>query len=258
MKKNNSGYSVILAILMTGFMIILTSWIFLLVLGENKDTKAMEKYLKSSDAAEGSLELAMLKSKQYNYSKDDELTSSDSLAKVFYGDENKDALMTYSLEGISSQVVDKTLSNGEFDIVPLFWYDKNGAYSQVRNLLLTWLNSDVVWNIVGENSGMSGTGSFSNVTKWNYKTLQSGNIAFERKTVWDFLASSTQNYLILHNLSGNNVTYNLKSLNDGEFLTKDISHIIASGEVAWYKQNLQVNIHSSEYLNLLKYSIYSK
>jgi hypothetical protein len=47
MKNNKSGYSVILSILMVGFMLVLTSGVFMLVLSENKDTKAMEYYLKA-------------------------------------------------------------------------------------------------------------------------------------------------------------------------------------------------------------------
>lgn len=258
MRKNNNGYSVILAILMTWFMIVLTSGIFLLVLGENKDTKGMEKYLKSMDAAEWSLELAMLKSKEYNYSRDFTLSKNDALAKVFYGEPQKDAVMSYNLNGISSDVVDKTLANGEFDIIPLFWYTGNGDYTKVKNITITGLNSDVIWNIVGQDSGISGVGNFDNYTYGNYKTISWDNIAFEKTRIGDFLNSSENNYLIINNLSGNNITYNLKSLNPWEFLTKDVSEIIASGQLWDYKQNLKVSINSSKYLNLLKYSIYSK
>lgn len=261
MKKNKSWYSVILAILMTGFMIVLTSWIFLLVLWENKDTKAMENYLKSLEWAEWSLELGMLNSKEHNYSHDFKLIPSNNLSKVLFDsswNEKKDVVITYDLNGITSDIIDKTLANGEFDIIPLFWYASDGVYSKVTNISMTGLNADVVWNIVGENEWISWLGNFTNTTLANYKTISGNDVSFTNKRIWNFLTTSDKNYLIIHNTSGISVTYNLKSLNTWEYLTKDISQIVASGEAGGYKQNLRVNINSSKYLNLLKYSIYSK
>ncbi|MDD5769509.1 MAG: hypothetical protein PHE25_00930 [Candidatus Gracilibacteria bacterium] len=264
MKKdiNNSGFSIILAITMTGFMIVLTAGIFLLVLSENKDTKSIENYFKSSQGAEGSLELAMLKAKQYNYSYDEKLISSNSLSKILCKDitncyENKDELITYNLSSISSQIVDKKIELGNFDIIPLFSYDQNGVYKKVKNITITGLNNNIIWNIVGKDSGISGIGDFINTTEGNYKTISGLDISYNKKTIGEFLNFSDYNYLILHNLSNGEITYTLKSLNSGEFLTKDTSQIIATGEVGGFKQNLIVNINSSKYLNLLKYSIFS-
>ena len=86
MKKYNKKwwYSIIMAILMVWFMLVLTSWVFWLILWESKDTKTMEYYLKSYQAAEWWIELALLKAKDSNYSLDETITKNDSISKIFW------------------------------------------------------------------------------------------------------------------------------------------------------------------------------
>jgi len=260
-KSNNSWYSVILAILMVWFMLVLSSWIFLLIMQESKDTKAMEYYLKAFAWAEWSLELAMLKAKKYNYSYDEKLQNNSSLSKVLYGSweykKTKDVTISYDLSSISNEIKDKNLKSAEFDIIPLFHYDINGNYKKVTNITISWLNADIVWNIIWEREWISWIWNFSNTSNWNLKTISSWVVSFSSKSIWDFLQTSEKNYLILHNTSPNNITYTLNSLVEWEFLTKEITQIIWSWEVWGYKQNLRVNINNSKYLNLLKYSIFS-
>lgn len=260
--KNNSWFSVILAILMTWFMVVLTTWVFLLVLDENKDTKDMEYYFKSLEWAEGWLELAMLKSKQYNYSYDEKLDVLNPISKVLFDNQNqfnkkKDVLITYDISSKSSEITDKKIDVWNFEIIPLFYYNNFWIYSKVKNISITWLNPDVVWNIVWKNSWISWVWDFTNTSEWNYKTISWSNVSFEKKSIWDFLALEDYNYLIIHNMSSWEVSYNLKSLNPWEYFTKDKLLIVSSWEVWWFKQNLRITINASEYLNLLKYSIFS-
>jgi hypothetical protein len=166
-------------------------------------------------------------------------------------------ILTYDLVATWTWVIDKKLASGEFDIFPLFSYN-NWVYKKVNDISITWLNNDIVWNIVWNARWISGVWNFTNATTWNLKTLwPSWNIAFEEKSIPDFLNGSENNYLIIHNVSSSDITYSLQSLIPWEYLTKDISTIIASWEVGEYKQNLQNTIKSSQYLNLLKYSIFS-
>lgn len=260
--KNNSWFSIILAMLMTWFMVVLTTWIFLLVLAENKDTKSMEYYFKSSEWAEGWLELAMLKLKQYNYSYDEKVDSSNNLSKVIFQNQNsfnknKDVLVTYDISWVTSEIIDKKVEVWGFEIIPLFSYNNEWIYSKVKNISITWLNTDVVWNIVWKNSWISWVWNFISTTEGNYKTILWNNVSYEKKSIWDFLALEDNNYLIIHNVSSWDISYTLKSLNPWEYLTKDKSLIVSSWEIWWYKQNLRVTIDASEYLNLLKYSIFS-
>lgn len=265
MKKDKKWFSVILAILMTWFMIIVTSWVFLLVLWENKDTKSMEYYYKSLEWANWSLELALLKAKKYNYSFDETLDNSSNFSKILYWNSNvpnykENVKISYNISSISNEIIDKNLSSWDFDIIPLFFYDNNWIYKKVRNLNLswTWLNSNFVWNIVWNNNWISWVWTFSNSTNWNFKTINWNNVSFQNKSVSDFLSSSEYNYLILQNLSLSQLPYNLKSLNSWEYLTKDKTKIIATWEAGWFKQNLVVTINTSKYLNLLKYSVFSE
>lgn len=264
--SNNSWYSVILAILMVWFMLILTVGVFSLILGESKDTKAFENYFKAISWAEWSLELAMLKAKQYNYSYSDIITndindlsvilSSDFLDKSKFNSV-KDVLISYELNATSQDIIDKKIQKYTFDIIPLFFYDINWVYKKVKNISLFWVNNNVVWNIVWENSWISWVWDFTNISSGNYKIIYSWNIVFSQKSIGDFLNDSEKNYLIIHNLSSNDINYTLSSLNPWEFLTNEVNYIIWTGEIWWYKQNLRVKINTSQYLNLLKYSIFS-
>ncbi len=262
MKQNNSWYSVILSILMVWFMLVLTSWVFLLVLWENKDTKAMEYYLKSFAWAEWAIEIALLKAKKYNYSYSDKLEKWQPISKVlFRGTDlyhfNKDVFISYNLDATSNEVINKKLQAGKFDIIPLFYYNQNGEEKKVTNIELFWQVQDVVWNIIWEDSWISWIGNVRNNTPGNYKIISWTNVSYEKKLVWDFLKSSEKNYLILHNTTATDIDYNLRAPNPWELITKEASSIIWTGEIWGYKQNLRVIINSSEYLNLLKYSIFS-
>ena len=57
------GYSVIAAILMIGFLLVLTTSTLNLVLQEMQDGKGRQDYMKAYAGAEGAMELALLKIK---------------------------------------------------------------------------------------------------------------------------------------------------------------------------------------------------
>lgn len=265
MKQNNFWYSVIFAILMVWFMIILTSWVFFLVLWENKDSKAMEYYLKSYMWAEGALELGLLKFKNYNYSFSENtvhdinnfsvLLSSDPMNKNNFK-KQKDTFISYEIDSLTTNIVSKTLSSWKFEIIPLFSFDNNKNEIKVQDIKLSLVWWDLVWNILWEYWWISWTWSFTKDTLWNYRTISSvGEVFFSTKSVWDFLSSSNKNYLILHNVWVNDINFDLIS-NDNPFI-KNIANIIASWETFWYKQNLKISVNLWEYLNLLKYSVFS-
>lgn len=259
MKKNNSWYTIILSILMVWFMLVLTSGVFALVMWENKDTKAMEYYLKAFAWAQWANELAMLKAKQNNYSYSKEISnsladnesillSSDSLDKSNFN-KNKDILISYKIDATSTWIINKSVDRWEFEIIPLF---TTNPYKKTKDITVTWLNSDVVWNILSNSGWLSWVWNFSSWSIWNLKLESS----YESKSVWDYLIENENNYLILHNASSWTINYSLSSPTDD--ITKDITYIISSAEVWWYKQNIKTEIQTSKYLNLLKYSVFSE
>lgn len=264
MKQNSQQwYSIVLALLMVWFMLMLTTGVFVLVMSENKDTKAMEHAIKAFAGAEWSVELGLLKSKEYGYSISDRLEISNPLSKTLQRNgvswnHNKDVVITYDIDATAQSIENVTLPGGEFAIIPLFSYGSDWLQIQVKNISLIWVNSQVVWNLIGESSGMAWVWDFQNYSTGSMKTIATDNeIAYSDATVESFLETSDNNYLILHNTWFSDVFYNVNSLNTGEKITKDITTILGSGEVAWYKQNLQVKLDNSQYLNLLKYSIFS-
>ena len=261
MKKynNNSWYSIILALLMVGFMLIITIWIFRLVLIESKDTRWMENYLKAFAWAEWSVELALLKSKESNYSINDEINFGDEKSKILATDRSDffpitDVEITYELDSLSNEIQD-TLKSWWFHIIPLSWYD-DSWFNEVSNVFITWLNNEVVWNILWADWGISWVWDFTNTTPWNYRIISWLEVEFQTEQIWTFLSSSNNNYLILHNTSSWDVNYIIQAW-PLEYLTKTKAEIIWSGKIWDYKQNLRVEINSWEYLNLLKYSLFS-
>ncbi|MDA9129457.1 hypothetical protein N9J72_03205, partial [Candidatus Gracilibacteria bacterium] len=66
-KTGNEGYSIITAIMMIGFLLVLTVSTFNLVLQELNDGKGRENYMKAYAGAEGAMELALLQIKQNGY-----------------------------------------------------------------------------------------------------------------------------------------------------------------------------------------------
>lgn len=263
--NNKSWYSVILALLMIWFMLVLTWWVFSLVVWESRDTKSMESYFKAYAWAEWAVELAMLKSKEYSYSLDDSIPSwineksvilSENPTDISKFTNSKDVLISYQINAKSNDL-EKDLDSWEFDIIPLFFYQDN-LEKKIKNISLSSNSQDLVWNIVWKEIWISWIWDFWNNKEWNYKTLSWDDVTFSKKSVWVFLEDSSSNYLILHNVSDKKITYNLKSLNSWEYFTNFTNKIVWSGEIRWFKQNLVVDIKSSEYLNLLKYSIFSE
>lgn len=67
--RNLNGYSIILSLVMIGFLLVLTTGTLNLVLQEMQDGKGKQDYLKASAAAEGAMELALshIKNTGYGY-----------------------------------------------------------------------------------------------------------------------------------------------------------------------------------------------
>ncbi len=256
MKKNNTWFSVILALLMVWFMVVLTSWVFLLILWENKDTKQLEYFFKAEAWAMWSLELAMLKSKNNSYSYSEERIKSELLCNNSCW--NKDTKISYKIVSTWTWIDRKAIKPYDFAIIPLFSYNDNNILIDAKNFKLT-VSDNIVWNIVSFSWWISWLWSFySNWTtqkdRWNYKRIISWDVDYEKIFVKDYLSSATHNYLILNNTSNLEENYSIES-NDN--ITLDKTYIIASWENMWTKQNIQTTIDTSSYLNLLKYSLYA-
>jgi hypothetical protein len=252
--SSNSGYSIIIAVLMIGFLLVLTTSTLTLVLQEMQDWKGNQDYMKAYSAAEGWLELALLKIKSNWYWYYGELNNSKIL-----GSEAKDPKVSYWFDS-KVESYSGTITWFQSDIVPLFWTDDAWIMHSTDSIILSTPSDTLIWNIVGENSWISWTWAITStktVWKKEIKTIN-GNTDFtftESQSVQDFVASNPESYLIVYNPNNSEISYTLDS--GSEAITKPRAVIISSAKVWKYTQNLDTIIDNTEFLGILKYSIYS-
>ncbi len=265
MKKNTSWYSILVALFIIWFLLILTAWIFRLVLNELHDNRGRWDYLKAQYAAESWIELALLKIKTLWYGVVDEVSLDINERAVILGEYPTDkSKFKGSKESLLGYKIDtKTLTyTGEIEagwhsIIPLFYVDKNGSQFDTKSITLKKTSIDPVWNIVWNQFWLSWEWEFSSSTLGNYKFTNANGFGFDKKSVQDFLDTSTSNYLILFNPSPDTpLTYNLTA-EDNNFFTRPIGDIYASWKIGSYKQNIKVTLDNTAYLNILKYSLFS-
>ena len=265
MKLNKKWYSVIISLLLVWFMLILSTGIFRLILNEMKSNRAMWDYMKSTAWAEAAQELALLDIKihwyWYVWSIENTVNSKSvmlSSNNLDYGNykKNTDVLISYSNDG-KVNWYDGSLSPLWYDIIPLFYIDDDWEHkvTDVVFKIKEWDSSLLSWNIVWDISWISWY--WENLT-WVEKTLGADWFSYNQKWIWNFLTSSSTNYLVLFNSwKSNNLNYTLDSVDPLEFFTKPSLDIISTWELSDYKQNIKTNINNTEFLNILKYSIYS-
>lgn len=248
---SNEGYSIIAAILMIGFLLILTVGTLNLVLSEMQDGRWRQNYMKSYAGAEGAMELWLLQIKKEGYGVYDSISESTMLWSAA-----KDAKVWYDFTGRVNSY-NGSLSAYEVDIIPLFWIDTSGSRHDISSIDFTGLSS-VAWNILGTSGGVSWIWNMNNATIAWEKAYDdtTGDLLFDNsQTVGSFL-SSGENYLIIHNTSSVDGTYSL-NVGSGDYFTLPRWDIISTWKVWKYSQNLQTTVDNTEFLWILKYSIYS-
>lgn len=268
MKKfilNKKWYSVIISLLLIWFLIVLSIWIFRLILNEMKSNKAMWDYIKSYAWAESSQELALLEIKIKGYWYDTKILDNKEwksiiLSKNFLDNSlyhpKKDVLISNSNDWKVNSY-DWKLKPLWYDIIPLFYLDDTWE-KKVNNidfLVKSWDSGNLSWNVIWKLNWISWVWSDLTGIK---KTITSLGFTQENKTIWEFLNSSSTNYLVLFNSWNTwDIDYKLSTNISTEFFTKPRLTILSSWEVWDYKQNLQTIVDNTEFLNILKYSIYS-
>jgi len=263
-------YSVIAAVVLVGFLLVLVSGVFQLVLLEMNDNRGRENYLRASAGAEWALELALLKIKKIGYGYHDEITNDVNDASVMISDNPLDAsdfgggdtAISYSMDGKVGSYTGQ-LDALSYDIIPLFYLDETDEH-KVTELTLQQVSGggDLTWNIVSREDGMSWRGDFSSSTSGVMRRYNSVSKTFEVQdtAVIDFLSDAwhENNYLILFNShASDGLSYSLDAPQTGEFFTKPRLTIISSWKIGSFKQNLRTVVDNTEYLGILKYSLYS-
>ncbi|MDQ7022586.1 MAG: hypothetical protein Q9M97_03525, partial [Candidatus Gracilibacteria bacterium] len=112
---------------------------------------------------------------------------------------------------------------------------------------------NIIWNIVGKGEGMSGTGNFDFNNDIYYKQKTG---SYNTKNIKTFLDSNTGSYLMLFNKNtSSKIEYKLEANSN---FSKPVGTIISSVTVGKFRQNITTDIDNTEFLNMLKYSLFSK
>ena len=255
---SRDGYSIIAAIMMIGFLLVLTASTLNLVLQEMQDGKGRQNYIKAYAGAEWAMELALLEIKQKGYGFYQEVTDSD-----VFGTQNKEGIVSYDIDSETnshSGTLDAIWSTDgdSIDIIPLFTIDntwtKIGGITTI--VFDDILGSDIVWNIVGPSYWIWGKWDFRGTDPVGQRTLDaSNNFEYDStENIVQVLQKSADNYLILQNFSNSPMTY---KLNIDKNFSKPRAIVKSSSKVGKYSQNIDTTVDNTEFLGILKYSVYS-
>jgi len=242
--KNKQAFSILIAILMIGFLLILVVGMFNLMLRDMKDNRWAGNYLKSYAGAEWAMELWLLKIKEKWYWIDEDLAETNSWILSFNAWKNNEPKISYKMD-IWVQNFSGSLESWETVIIPLF---SNTNY--IKEPEYTW-DSDIIWNIIWKWEWMSGSWSFNYSDNIYYKKK---NWWYDTKTIENFLTANTWSYLMLFSKNDNS-DYELKAESN---FSKPVWTIISSVQVGKFRQNITTDIDNTEFLKMLKYSLYSK
>ena len=245
--KNKQGFSILVAILMIWFLLILVTGMFHLMLRDMKDNRWAWNYLKSYAWAEWAMELWLLKIKEKGYWVDEDLSQTNSGILSFYPWKNNEPKIKYTMN-IWTNDFSWSLDSWETVIVPLF---SNNNYIKKPKFIdnTSW---NIIWNIIWKWEWMS----------WIWTFSYSNNIYYKKNTWWyktisieNFLTHNTWSYLMLFNKDLNKVSYKIDAESN---FSKPVWTIISSVTVGKFRQNITTNIDNTEFLKMLKYSLYSK
>lgn len=245
------------------FLLLMTTGVFRLVVWELTQTRWEESYLKAYAWAESWRELALLHVKENGYGSYDAIDHSISHRSIVLAQDpsdisqfhpTQDVLLSYDLWYRASEH-QGLISSYQYDIIPLY-----SDEDQLKDMSLEIISGDpttLLWNIISQNSGLAGYGEFDVSTFGKSRWIdENNNISFGEPELWDFLAVSDNNYLVLFNASDIDLEYRL-SAGDGDVFTLPRTDIISSGQVWKYRQNLRTQLDNTEFLWILRYSVFS-
>lgn len=266
-KNNKSAYSIIIIIVIIWFLIILTTWVFRLILWELRDNRVLWNYIKSYAGAESAQELALLDIKENWYWSDKSLDRFDIWImdfKWFSIKNQKDVLISFKNDWKTNSILSKVLKPSEYNTIPLFYLDSvnlnsSWDYNEVslkdyKIWIKNWMQWDISWNIIWEKTWIS----------WDWNNFFSGSskeykqwfwfIYNANQTISQFLSKSKTNYLQLYNAWTSDFIYDIES---NWIFTKPELTITSSWESWKYRTNINTTISLSDLTSKSKYSIFS-
>lgn len=277
--SNTSWYSVIISVLLVWFLLVITTSVFHLVLKEFNDNKWLWDSIKAFAGAEASQELALLKIKDKWYGIDDKIEHTISTWSILLADDisntwafkqNKETFISYDLNvlaefntAINEYEYSETLWANWYSIIPLFYEEEGGAWIDFLRdyeLNIAGIRWDLVWNLIAGQEWIGNNGSES-LEYWNWKItrlnwdweLEAENV--NNQWINNFLSTRENAYLILFNSWNDNIDITLTSVHK---FSKPKTTILSSAQVWKYRHNLETQYDNTQFLNMLKYAVFSE
>lgn len=288
----NKWFSTIIALLITAFLIVLSSGVLQIMVQESKNTRIVTSSITTFAWAEWALEYWLYKIKNHSeWFEDKIIYPDDGESKILVSDTfepRKSPILQYEMNNFKKSY-SWTILPWDYEIIPLFFdsWALNGINSKspftknVNKTLNIKLSTqwEIVWNIlwndtdwiskwitwIGKNVPATfWTDSFSTYSTWSIKISEDDSWMWDwikkesinwSKDIRQFLTENEMNYLILFNPTESWIGFKLDSTD--WFSSPNIE--ITWTSILWdYKQNIQFSEKRSSVYDILKYSIYSR
>lgn len=270
-KSNKKWYSIIIIIIIIWFLTVLTTWVFNLVLNENKDSKTLWDYIKTYAWAESWQELALLWIKEiwYPYILDLEKNK-----EILNNCDNPNKCLNISFKNNwKTSKYEWKLLPYKTDIIPLFYLDKDWSAKWISNISLKWTNiSDISWNFVWTKYWIWWSWAFNQSTFWEGSIeVETSPWEYESKFLKEKIETflyyaknfhpevknkNSEPYLILYNAWNSEINYILEETSGEQFVSPELT-IISNWEFGNYKTNIETIVNLEQLNSRSKYSIFS-
>ena len=284
-------FSIIIVMLIVGFLIVLSTWVLTLVIQENKNTRLVYNSVATYAWAEWALEYSLLKVKNHQewFSDSIDKTSWDYDVNLLSNNPDSPSIKDESLEYemlSNSKKYDWTIDAWWFEVIPLF-YDEWIVFQNTSKNPNMWTShiikthkfkltspKELIWNIIWNDvtwdtfwitwtwwlGSSVWTWSDINISFWSLKknetdtnlTDDSKMFSLEKIDIGSFMDQYDSNYLIINNPSNEQISYSIESPEG--FSTPKIA-IVWSSRIWNYKQNVSFEEDKSKIFDILKYSL---
>jgi len=292
--RNKRWFSVIISLLITAFLIILSSWILTIVVQENKNTRLVYNSISTYAWAEWANEYALLKIKNHEEWFEDSIAEIDNdydvniLAKNINNLTSKDPKIEYSIYNEDNEYT-WSIKAWEFEIIPLFYdewekittnsknpnkpssntiktssFKLSWSWNYLRNIIwnnpTTWISHWITWSWITWKIIWTGY-VWLDYTEWFQKDLQDDTDVWSNTKKLYLTSKSIWDFLnenednYLVIYSHDDIDYSIESI---QWFTLPKLKIISTSRIQNFKQNLEFNEDKNKYFDALKYSIFSK
>ncbi|HRI36601.1 MAG TPA: hypothetical protein PK765_06120 [bacterium] len=280
---SRSGYSSIIAMLMTAFLVALSAGVLSVMVQNAGVSRTVLQGTEASIAAESGLEYALLKIRNHRAGFEDRIAPDDrerTLISALAAD--IPAEMRYDIDAAGT-AYSGTLAPGEFAVFSLFTDpgvptgtgSKHPNPTGYRAMVPTSgfvfsADGDFAWNIIasdsaGQTYGIVGTGSLTRpvgsdtsavVSSGTRKDFDATAATFDlsSQTIASFLSAYENAYFVVQNYTGTDRVYSMSAATDFGF---PAHRIVASGIVGNIRQNVALQEDSNRLFEVLKYSLFA-